>query len=88
MCALKHKETADPGPASDKMAGCPSAFHRKHGQNIRLLEDATVAHRVDGYNEAMVFTERPVPIGGMFQVKLLDTGGDWTGSIVSGGYSN
>lgn len=66
-----------------EMSGRAGAFHRKHGQNIRLLEDETVAHRVDSYNKAVVFTEQPIPIGGVFQVKLLDKGGGWAGSIVS-----
>jgi len=65
------------------MSGRPGAFHRKHGAHIRLSEDDTVAHRVDSYNKAAVFTEQPIPIGAMFQVKLLDKGGGWAGSIVS-----
>ena len=59
------------------------AFHRKHGVNIRLLEDETIAHRVDSYNKAVVFTAQAIPLGGTFQVKLLDKGGGWAGSIVS-----
>ena len=61
----------------------PGAFHRKHGSNIRLLEEGTVAHRVDSYNKAVVFTAQAMPPGAMFQVKLLDKGGGWAGSIVS-----
>ena len=65
------------------MSGRPGAFHPKHGRNIRLYEEDTVAHRVDSYNKAVVFTEQPIPLGAMFQVKLLDKGGGWAGSIVS-----
>lgn len=65
------------------MAGRPGAFHKKHGTNIRLYEDGTVAHRVDSYNKAVVFTEQPIPIGTTFQVKMMDKGGGWAGSIVS-----
>lgn len=65
------------------MAGRPGAFHKKHGTNIRLYEDGTVAHRVDSYNKAVVFTEQPIPVGASFQVKMLDKGGGWAGSIVS-----
>ena len=65
------------------MAGRPGAFHKKHGTNIRLYEDGTVAHRVDSYNKAVVFTEQPIPIGASFQVKMMDKGGGWAGSIVS-----
>lgn len=69
------------------MAGRPGAFHKKHGTNIRLYEEGTVAHRVDSYNKAVVFTEQPIPIGASFQVKMLDKGGGWAGSIVSCGES-
>ena len=65
------------------MAGRPGAFHKKHGTNIRLYEEGIVAHRVDSYNKAVVFTEQPIPIGASFQVKMLDKGGGWAGSIVS-----
>ncbi|CAI8015324.1 Neuralized-like protein 4 [Geodia barretti] len=63
------------------MAGRPGAFHHKHGANIRLKENDTVAHRVDSYNKAVVFTEQPIPLGAMFQVRILDKGGGWAGSI-------
>lgn len=66
------------------MSGRPGAFHtKKHGQHVRLLEEDTVAHRIDSYNKAVVFTDQPIPQGSMFQVKLLDKGGGWAGSIVS-----
>ena len=47
------------------------------------MEEDTVAHRIDSYNKAVVFTEQPIPLGAMFQVKLVDKGGGWAGSIVS-----
>lgn len=56
-------------------------FHQKHGSNVRLLENGTVAHRVESYNKAVVFTERPISIGAMYKVRLLDKGGGWAGSI-------
>ena len=43
------------------MSGRPGAFHRKHGSNIRLYEEETVAHRVDSYNKAVVFSEQTNP---------------------------
>ena len=69
------------------MSRKPGAFHRKHGKNVQLLQEDTVAHRIDGYKEAVVFTSQPISQGSMFQVKLLDKGGSWTGSIVSGVYN-
>ena len=66
-----------------RMSGRLGGFHRKHGANIRLSEDNTVAHRADSYNKAVVFTEHPIAVGNTFKVKLLDKGGGWAGSIVS-----
>ena len=68
----------------DVMSRKPGAFHRKHGKNVRLLEEDTVAHRIESFEEAVVFTSQPIPQGSMFQVKLLDKGGGWAGSLVSG----
>ncbi len=65
------------------MSGKSGCFHSNHGQNIRLKEGGTEAHRVESYNKAVVFTEQPIPPGAMFTVKLLDKGGGWAGSIVS-----
>ena len=66
------------------MSGRVGGFHsKKHGANIRLSEENTVAHRADSYNKAVVFTEQPIAIGNNFQVQLLDKGGGWAGSIVS-----
>lgn len=59
------------------------AFHKNHGANIHLLEEGTVAHRRDSYNKAVVFTEYPINIGGLFEVKIEDIGGGWAGSLVS-----
>ena len=74
---------AEGSPFLDVMSRRPGAFHKKHGQHVRLLEEDTVAHRIDSYNKAVVFTDQPIPQGSMFQVKLLDKGGGWAGSIVS-----
>ena len=47
-------------------------FHQQHGTIIRILEDGMVAHRVDGYGKGVVFSEQPISIGNMFQVKILE----------------
>ncbi len=64
------------------MNGRFGGFHDKHGANIRLFDNRMVAHRVDSYNKGVVFTEQPIALGAMFQIKLLDKGGGWAGSIV------
>lgn len=59
-------------------------FHHNHGLNIRLLEDKTVAQRVDSYDNGVVFTEQPIPSGYIFQVEVIkksDQG--YPGSLVS-----
>ena len=58
-------------------------FHKNHGVNIHLLEEGTVAHRKDGFNKAVVFTEYPIKIGELFEVKIEDIVGGWAGFLVS-----
>ena len=50
---------------------------------MRLSEKNTVAHRFTSFGKGIVFTERPIPLGTLFQVRLLDKGGRWIWSIVS-----
>ena len=60
-------------------------FHSRCGENISLSDNNTVARRVGYYcNNSIVFTEQPVALGTVFQVKILEYGGGWHGSIVSG----
>ena len=54
------------------MAGRVGSFHRNHGSNISLLERGLVAHRVKSYNNGIVFTEQPIVIGDLFQVKWIE----------------
>ena len=59
-------------------------FHKSHhGVNIHLLEEGTVAHRRDGFNKAVVFTEYPIKIGELFEVKIEDIVGGWAGFLAS-----
>ena len=58
-------------------------FHNKHGANIVFYEDQRVAHRKDSYHKGVVFTEQPLEIGSLFQLKILDKGGGWAGALVS-----
>ena len=65
----------------------PRTFHKNHGENIQLLEGGTVAHRMNSYNKAVVFTEDPIRIGELFEVKIEDinVAAGWTSSLVSTG---
>ena len=59
-------------------------FHHNHGLNIRLLDNRTVANRVDSYNNGVVFTEQPIPYEWMFQVEVIKKNDqEYPGSLVS-----
>lgn len=59
-----------------------SSFHLSHGSRICLLENGTIAHRVRGLDEGIVFTKGPVPVGALFEVKIIEDS-KWNGSMVS-----
>ena len=61
-------------------------FHSRRGKNISLSDNKTVARRVTNWDDGIVFTEQPVALGSVFQVKILeyDDGEGYLGSIVSG----
>ena len=50
-------------------------FHCRCGEYISLSDNNTVAERVYGYHNGIVFTEQPVALGTVFQVKILEYGG-------------
>ena len=60
-------------------------FHqRRHGRAIRLLEGGRVAERV-GKNvdtDGVVFSEKPIPVGSVFQVRLEDKVMTGVGTLV------
>ena len=50
-------------------------FHpNRCGENISLSDNNTVARRVRRYCYGIVFTEQPVALGKVFQVKILGYG--------------
>ena len=51
--------------------GPAGKFHRNCGKNIRFSEEHTVAERVHGWDNGIVYTEQPLPVGTTFQIKLL-----------------
>ena len=57
-------------------------FHKSHRANILLLEDGTVAYRKKGYERGVVFTQHPINIGGLFEVKIEETDPQWFNSLV------
>ena len=61
----------------------PAVLHRRHGKNIRLSENNTVAERERSFRDGVVMTAEPVPVGGMFQVTVLEEGEGPHGGLVS-----
>ena len=57
--------------------------------SVSQITTLAIAGRVDGYDNGIVFTEQPVALGTVFQVKILEYDGGpwarfWNGTIVSG----
>ena len=57
------------------------AFHEKCGDNVVFCANRTIARRKT--NGGIVFSSKPIPLGGMFQVKLLEKEADLGRSLVS-----
>lgn len=51
----------------------PAVLHRRHGMNLSLSENNTVAEKVEKWNwrDGVVMTAEPVPVCTMFQVTVL-----------------
>ena len=47
-------------------------FHSRCGKNISLSENNTVAERVTRFSDGIVFTEQPIALGTVFQVKIFE----------------
>ena len=60
-------------------------LHYRCGEDIRLSNNNTVAERSgDWWDNGIVFTEQPVALSTVFQVKILEHDNTkWSGSIVS-----
>ena len=67
-----------------KWTSHPVSFHNKHGMNIELSKNNTVATRVRDYNYGIVCVSNPVSIGQMFKVNILvQDQHNWSGGLVS-----
>ena len=58
-------------------------FHEKYSKDVLFSDEKLIATEISGWSEGMVFSAKPIPLGGMFQIKLLEKGSDWAGSLVS-----
>ena len=59
-------------------------FHEKCGKDVFFSDKKLIATQRTGGDFGVVFSAKPIPLGGMFQVKLLEKGGKWlAGPFVS-----
>ena len=58
-------------------------FHEMCEGNVFLSDKKLIATRISGWSCEMVFSAKPIPVGGMFQVKLLEKGRGLFGTLVS-----
>ena len=59
-------------------------FHHKCGKNVVFsAKRGLVATRRSGFGDGIVFSGKPIPVGTMFQVKLLKKEGGWIQHLVS-----
>ena len=64
----------------------PAALHHRRGSKIRLSKNNTVAERVnprEDWDNGVVMTAEPVPVGTVFQIIVLEKMEEWSGSLVS-----
>ena len=57
-------------------------FHEKCGRNIFFSDKKLIATRT-GWSDGVVLSAKPIPLGGTFQVKLLEKGVESVGTLVS-----
>ena len=55
-------------------------FHEKCTEGVIFSDKKLIATRISGWSDGVVFSAQPIPLGGMFQVKVLEEHG---GSLVS-----
>ncbi|PIK39407.1 putative neuralized-like protein 4 [Apostichopus japonicus] len=64
--------------------GIPHKFHHSCGTNISLSDDCTIASRTEGYDNAVIFSSKPLRPGELFQVKVNKVAKIWSGSLSIG----
>ena len=66
----------------------PAPFStRKHGRRVKFSIGNTVAERVEpeeDFDDAVVYTADPLPLGQVWQTTILDTTTRWSYGLVSG----
>ena len=58
-------------------------FHEKCGKDVFFSDKRLIAtRRSDQWANGMAFSAKPIPVGGIFQVKLLETCVEWRSEIL------
>ena len=57
-------------PVEPVLSTCKQQFHQVHGQHVCLSPDKTVAKRIHGFDNGLVFSRQPLPPGEVFEVKM------------------
>ena len=62
-------------------------FHNVHGENVKLLNDNTLAKREISYCKAICFSSRPIAINEKVLIRFVETSSIWDG-VLSFGFTN
>ena len=58
-------------------------FHEKCRRDLFLSDKKLIATGITAWSGGIAFSAKPIPLGGTFQVKLLEKGDDSLGPLVS-----
>ena len=65
---------------TDKSCG----FHEKRGRFVAISPDHLTASRAgDTYDNGVCFSQKPLPVGDVFQLRITEMDLKWAGSLVS-----
>ncbi|GBP55238.1 Protein neuralized [Eumeta japonica] len=59
----------------------PLAFHRVHGENVRLSRDGATARRVESFCKGVTFSTRPVRVNEKVCLRFVEISNNWSGVL-------
>jgi hypothetical protein len=63
-------------------------FHEKKGRYVAISSDKLTATRAgDTYDHGVCFSQKPLKLGDVFQLRINEMDSKWAGSLVSGDLS-